>query len=162
MQVVVECQEHKDYQEAMGWLIDALENYKGHAKHVANKGGNAADTLTSDPSLQDSTYQFRVLLERFANDKPMDGVFSALDAVYTDADNDKDLHNWFHHLGDYVRRVLLEPGFILEDESDKEGRELKEDGKFFFNGKYKAHWDALWDEIKAWTLALGDDPLNVR
>ncbi|RXK41203.1 hypothetical protein M231_01608 [Tremella mesenterica] len=160
--VVVECQEHKDYQEAMEWLLDALENYKGHAKHTISKGTDAAGAVTEDPSLTDSTYQFRTLLERFANGRSMDGIFNALDNIYTDAKNDDQLRGWFSQLDDYVRRILLEPGFILEEESDREGRELRDKGKSFFTDKYRGHWDTLADEIKAWFQAMGEDPLNVR
>ncbi|WRT68357.1 uncharacterized protein IL334_005333 [Kwoniella shivajii] len=160
--VVVECQEHKDYQEAISWLLDTLENYQGHAKHVANKGVGSAQAITEDPSISDSTLKFRTLLERFANGRSMDGITDALDQIYSDARNDERLRGYFTRLNDYVHRVLLEPGYILEDESDREATQLKEDGKSFFTDKYKGHQETLFDEIQVWFTSFNDDPLNRR
>ncbi|KAL0249814.1 hypothetical protein I308_103116 [Cryptococcus tetragattii IND107] len=160
--VVVECQGHKDYQEAMTWLLDTLENYKGHAKHVANKGAESAQTVANDPAVGDSTIQFRTLLERFANGKSLDNVFSALDQIYTDVQNDSELREWFTTLNDYMHRVLLEPGYILDEDSDREAKELRESGRKFFQDKYKGHQELLFDELQVWLTAFGEDPLNVR
>ncbi|WWC71598.1 uncharacterized protein I206_105556 [Kwoniella pini CBS 10737] len=160
--VVVECQEHKDYQEAISWLLDTLENYQGHAKHVANKGANSAQAVADDPSIGDSTLKFRTLLERFANGRSMDGITNALDQIYSDAQNDDHLRGYFSRLNDYVHRVLLEPGYILEDDSDREATQLKEDGKSFFTDKYKGHQERLFDELQVWFTAFNDDPLNRR
>jgi hypothetical protein len=146
----------------MTWLLDSFETYKSHAKHVTGKGADAAQDVKSDPAITDSTLKFRVLLERFANGKSMDGIFSALDQIYADADNDRELREWFNKLDDYVHRCLLEPGFILEDESDQEGRDLIDSGKYFFQDKYKGHQQRLFDEIQLFFAAMGDDPLNQR
>ena len=146
----------------MTWLLDTLENYNGHAKHVANKSTDAADQFKSDPGIADATLQFRTLLERFANGKSMDNIIKALDQIYTDAQNDSDLRNWFSNLNQFVRRSLLEPGYILEDDCEKEGQELRESGKHFFTEKYRGHQEALADEIQLWFTALADDPLNQR
>ncbi|WVO22981.1 uncharacterized protein IAS62_004325 [Cryptococcus decagattii] len=160
--VVVECQGHKDYQEAMTWLLDTLENYKGHAKHVANKGAESAQTVANDPAVGDSTIQFRTLLERFANGKSLDNVFSALDQIYTDVQNDSELREWFTTFNDYMHRVLLEPGYILDEDSDREAKELRESGRKFFQDKYKGHQELLFDELQVWLTAFGEDPLNER
>lgn len=160
--VVVECQNHKDYQEAMSWLLDTLENYKGHAKHVANKGQESAQAVADDPSISDSTYRFRVLLERFANGKSLDNVFAALDQIYSDVQNDGELRQWFTRLNEYAHRALLEPGWILDEESDREARDLQDSGKYFFTDKYKGHQEQLFDELQVWFTAFNDDPLNRR
>lgn len=148
--------------EAMSWLLDTLENYQGHAKHVAHKGVQSANAIKDDPSIGDSTLQFRTLLERFANGKPMDGMQDALDQVYSDSRNDTELRRWFTRLNEYAHRALLEPGWILDDESTHEANELKESSKHFFNNKYKGHQERLFDEIQLWFQAMGDDPLNIR
>ncbi|ORY35471.1 hypothetical protein BCR39DRAFT_460742 [Naematelia encephala] len=160
--VVVECQSHKDYNEAMTWLLDAFDQYSSHAKHVTNKGANAAGSLTDDPNVSGATEKFRLLLERFANGKSMDGIFDALDQLYTDAKNDEGLRNWWSRLDDYVHRVLLEPGYILEDEATREGQELRDSGKGYFQDKYRGHWENFADQVQLWTTAMADDPLNKR
>ncbi|WVQ99967.1 hypothetical protein IAU59_007110 [Kwoniella sp. CBS 9459] len=160
--VVVECQNHKDYQEAMSWLLDTLENYQGHAKHVANKGAASAQAVADDPSIGDSTLKFRTLLERFANGRSLNGVTDALDQIYSDAQNDSHLRGYFSRLNDYVHRVLLEPGFILDEDSDREANQLREDGKAFFTDRYKGHQERLFDELQVFFTAFNDDPLNRR
>ncbi|ORX38560.1 hypothetical protein BD324DRAFT_578011 [Kockovaella imperatae] len=160
--VVVECQEHKDYMEAMTWLLDTLENYQGHAQHVANKGADAADGLKTDAGIATATSQFRTLLERFANGKSMSGMTDALDQIYTDAKEDDSLRGWFTKLNDFTHRALLEPGWILDDECNREASQLQESGKEFFTEKYKGHQEKLFNEIQAWFTALAEDPLNQR
>jgi len=160
--VVVELQEHKDYREAMTWLLDTFDNYKGHAEHVASKGTDAAGTVANHGGVQDATLRFRTLIERFANGQSLDGVYSALDDMYSDSKNDQELRQWWSHANDYIHRILLEPGFILEDDSDKEGRELQESGKRFFTDKYKGHQEHLFDEVQRFATAFAEDPLNQR
>ena len=36
--VVIECQNHKDYQESIQWLLDFMEEYASHGKTVAGNG----------------------------------------------------------------------------------------------------------------------------
>jgi len=92
----------------------------------------------------------------------MDPVFDAVNALYTDADNDPQLRHWFNQLSQYVRKCLVEPGYILEDESTREGRELRKTGKQFFDHKYAAHKDNLFNAIAEFFKAMGTDPVNVR
>ncbi|WVQ82003.1 hypothetical protein IAT38_004130 [Cryptococcus sp. DSM 104549] len=160
--VVVECQGHKDYQEAITWLLDTLENYHGHAKTVGAKGVDSAGAVANDPAIGDSTLKFRVLLERFANGQSLDGVINALDQIYTDVQNDGELRSWFTAFNEYAHRVLLEPGYILDEESDREAIQLRDSGKQFFTQKYKGHQETLFDQLQLWFTAFGKDPLNAR
>lgn len=160
--VVVECQDHKDYQEAITFFLDQAENYKGHAKHVANHGGDSAAKVANDPAYEAATLQFRALLERFANNQSMQPLMDSIDDMYTDSANDPELRQWYHKLNDYIHRVLLEPGYILDDDSTREGRQLRHDGKRFFDHKYKGHFDNFSNQIQRFFMAMGDDPLNQR
>lgn len=45
----------------------------------------------------------------------MQPIFDAVDQLYTDANNDDDLRQWFSELDSYLRRVLQEPGYIMKD-----------------------------------------------
>lgn len=40
--VIVECQKHDDYQDAISWFITALETYHGHSKTMAATGQDSA------------------------------------------------------------------------------------------------------------------------
>ena len=146
----------------MTWLLDTLETYHGHAKHVASRGTDAVQDVKTDPGISDATVQFRTLLERFANGKPMTGITHAMDQIYTDAENDEELRHYFTRLNEYAHKVLLEPGWILDEECETEGRQIRKDGQFFFTDKYKGHQEQLFDEIQLWFTALADDPLNQR
>lgn len=160
--VVVECQEHKDYQEAMSFFLDIAENYKGHAKTMAGHGADSAQRVAEDPAYNHATLQFRTLLERFANNQSMQPLIDSIDNLYRDSANDSELRRWWSKVNDYIHAALLEPGFLLDEDSDRQARQLNEEGKHFFEDKYKGHFETFGDETQRFFLAMGDDPLNQR
>ncbi|CED82968.1 Protein of unknown function DUF4449 [Phaffia rhodozyma] len=160
--VVVECQKHNDYDEAISFFLDKAETYKGHTKSLTETGADSTGAVASDPSFQQAYGEMKTLLERFADGESMDRIVDAVNNLYVDAQNDRELSAWFRKLDSYVRKCLLEPGYILEDESTREGQSLRETGKAFFDHKYKAHKDAFFDEVGNWFSAMGKDPVNVR
>lgn len=160
--VVVDCQEHKDYQEAMSFFLDKAEQYKGHAQHVQSHGKDSAGKVADDPQYNQASLEFRALLERFANGQSMQPLWDAIDQMYTDAREDEGLRNWYHRANEYIHKVLLEPGYILDDDSTKEGERLRDDGRQYFDHKYKPHFKTLGNEISHFFTAMGDDPLNQR
>jgi hypothetical protein len=105
MQVIVECQKHKDYQEAIRWLLNFLEEYAAHGRVVAGHAQDSHQQLTSDESLQQAMTEIRVLLERFANGMPLNTIGDAMHDLYEDAQKDEDLKNWFRSVDAYIRRV---------------------------------------------------------
>ncbi|CAE7147721.1 unnamed protein product [Rhizoctonia solani] len=160
--VIVECQKHDDYQASIRWFLSAIESYHGHSRNVASTGQDSAKNVTSDPSLRLATRELRTLLERFANGQSMDPILNATGALWDDAQKDEDLRAWFRKMDEYVRKVLLEPGYVLQPQCNSRGEEIREEGHRFFDHKYKAHKDNLFDSIQRWFTAMGDDPLNKR
>jgi hypothetical protein len=160
--VIVECQKHTDYQESITWFINSLEKYFSHARNAAKTGQNAGSNLTDDPSLNLATTELRTLLERFANGKSLDGIINAAQRLSDDAQNDPDLKRWFDELDLYAKKTLLEPGYVLSPQCNNEANRLIDTGRVFFDEKYKGHKDALFDEVQAWFIAFGEDPLNKR
>nr|CDI56129.1 conserved hypothetical protein [Melanopsichium pennsylvanicum 4] len=167
--VVVECQRHKDYQDAMDYFITFFEQYKGHATHVANQSAHAAKNVRSEGNVATAESSFRSLIERFANGAPTQPMIDAVDQLYTDANNDPELKQWFTRLSTYIRKCLQEPGFIMKDEANTQARQLTESGKKFFvaadgrdQGKYVPHKDALFREISYFAKSMNSDPLNRR
>ncbi|KLT41292.1 hypothetical protein CC85DRAFT_286608 [Cutaneotrichosporon oleaginosum] len=158
--VLVEVQQHKDYFDAMDWLLSSAEKYKGYGVHVAQKGNEARQQAASDDHATGTLSNFLVILERFANGQSLQPVRNALDQIYTDARNDQQLDAWWKAINDYVHAVLLEPGYVMEDECNEHGRALVNNGRQFFEGRYKPHWDNLWNELTAWLKAFNADPLN--
>jgi hypothetical protein len=103
--VIVECQKHQDYQDALTWFLSALENYFGHGRTLAEHHASKAGDVTDDPSLQRATSELLTLLERFANDTSVQPVLDAANQLNIDAQNDEGLRNWFSDLDTYTRRV---------------------------------------------------------
>ena len=160
--VVVELQQHNDYDAAINYFIDLLDNYKGHSAQLASAGGDSVGAVASDPAFSQAWQEMSVLLSRFANGRTLDGVIDAVNQLYVDGQNDPELRKWFNHLSDYVRRTLLEPGFVLEDECEQEGQALQKQGRNFFDHKYAGHKDALFNEFSAFFQGMAEEPVNVR
>ncbi|KAI5117290.1 hypothetical protein M0805_006812 [Coniferiporia weirii] len=160
--VIVECQRHDDYQSSVRWLLDYLEEYSGHARHVSSKGAESHDALRSDPALTQALSEIRTLLERFANGKSFSSITDRVNVLYDDANQDDQLRAWFKEVDAFSRRCLLEPGFVLQPQCNADGRKLRDTGREFYDGKYKGHFDAVFDSIGAFFGAMGDDALNQR
>ncbi|KAF4574250.1 hypothetical protein EYR40_006036 [Pleurotus pulmonarius] len=158
--VVIECQKHDDYQESMRWLLGAIEEYVGHAKKVGVQGQESGKQLKQDTDLQTALSELRTLLERFANGKTMDGIFDAINVLIDDTRRDPELRDWFANVDTYIRKVLLDAGYVLEEECNQAANELKDKGRVFYDDKYKSHFDNLFDQFGRWFGAMGEDPLN--
>ncbi|KAI0336661.1 hypothetical protein GY45DRAFT_1376920 [Cubamyces sp. BRFM 1775] len=160
--VIVECQKHKDYQESIQWLLNFLEEYASHGRTAAEQGKESGKQITGDSSLQQATSELRTLLERFANGKSLSIIGDAMQQLYRDAQQDEELRQWFRDVDTYTRKVLLDPGFVLEPQCNNEANALRENGRRFYDEKYKGHFDNLFSAASEWFRALGEDPLNKR
>lgn len=160
--VIIECQKHDDYQESIRWLLNYLEEYVGHARTVGEHGKDSGAKLTSDPSLKQSVNELRTLLERFANGRTTADIVDSINTLIDDTRRDPDLRAWFANMDAYMRKVLLEPGYVLEPDCNNQARRLRDDGRVFYDDKYKGHFDNLFRTVGDWFKAMGDDPLNKR
>ncbi|RXW16225.1 hypothetical protein EST38_g9633 [Candolleomyces aberdarensis] len=171
--VIIECQKHSDYQESMRWLLDFFDEYVEHSKTTGTSVKGAVDRSSGPENhkLNLALAELRTLLERFANNASLSLIIDPINVLIDDGRRDPELREWFSKLNTYIRRVLLEPGYILEPACDSEGRRLvREDGKRFYGtgrgeepqGKYKGHFDNFWDGARRWGGAVGEDPLNKR
>jgi hypothetical protein len=167
--VLVECQRHKDYQDAMDFFLTAFENYKGHAKDVHAQVEDNAKNVKDHHHVDTAQSTFRTLIERFANGKSTQPIVDSLDVIYNDCLKDPELTNYFKKVDTYARRCVQEPGFIMKDEADKQAKDLRIGGQKFFTGrtseekgKYQPHFEALFDNVADFFKAMGDDPLNQK
>ncbi|EPQ27081.1 uncharacterized protein PFL1_05365 [Pseudozyma flocculosa PF-1] len=170
--VVIECQRHPDYEDAIDYFMTLFEQYKGHASSVQNQATQSASQVRGEGNVATAENAFRTLIERFANGRPTQPILDAIDQLYTDARNDGELRDWFQRLDTYVRRALQEPGFIMKDEADTQARQLRDSGKKFFvspdassnqqGGKYQPHFKNLANQIEFFFKGMGDDPLNQK
>ncbi|KAG8786305.1 hypothetical protein FRC16_001757 [Serendipita sp. 398] len=77
--VVVECQSHAAYQDAISWLLSTIEAYFKQAKGVGtNQTKTATGLFSNDPVLQQAWQELRVLLERFAGGRKMANQWAGL------------------------------------------------------------------------------------
>ena len=92
----------------------------------------------------------------------MDIIIEPINQLIDDAKNDEEFRQWFQSVDAYTRKLLLEPGYVLEPACNSEGRQVRESGRRFYSEKYKAHFDRLFDSIGTWFSSMGEDPLNKR
>ncbi|KAF8492864.1 hypothetical protein F5888DRAFT_1728342 [Russula emetica] len=159
---ILECQKHDDYQESIRWLLGIFEEYGKHGRHIAGAGKEAGGQVASDDVLRNSTTQIRTLLERFANGKSMDIIINPINQLIDNAKNDEEFRQWFQSVDAYTRKLLLEPGYVLEPACNSEGHQVRDSGRRFYGEKYKAHFDRLFDSIGTWFSSMGEDALNKR
>lgn len=163
--VIVECQRHQDYQQAIDFFLDKAEQYQVQAKTASKQSGGNVSAVRHDDNFQKASHELRTILERFANDESMQPIFDAVDELYRDAKNDDELRAWFRDLDHYVRMCLQEPGYIMKDEADRRGRELRDSGRRFWDpkeGKYAKHKDNFFGAVQHFFTAYADDGLNQR
>jgi len=156
--MVVEIQGHQDYQRAIETLLRLAEQYTGHTKNVGQqttgtvKGFHAenAHWLTN----------MKTLLERFANGTSSDDLIDSINQVYRDADQDPELKNWFKRVDAYIRKILQQQGYILEDASNEEWNRIYDQGHDLLRGRYRGHTDRIADEFKFIGQQFDADPQN--
>ncbi|KAJ3562734.1 hypothetical protein NP233_g9389 [Leucocoprinus birnbaumii] len=158
--VVLECQRHDDYQTSIRWLLDYVEHYANYGREMATTHGTRAQSAFTDQNVDLSLREVRTLLERFANNTPLTGVIDAANVLIDDSKRDPALRRWFKDVDAYIRRVLVEPGYILDKTCNEDGRRLREDGRYFYDEKYRTEFDDLFNNVSSWFKAMGDDPLN--
>ncbi|KAG5640527.1 hypothetical protein DXG03_008215 [Asterophora parasitica] len=160
--VIIECQKHNDYQEAIRWLLSYVEQFAAHGRNTIEAQKESARHVGEDKSLHRAITEIRTLLERFANGKSMDTIIDAFGVLRDDAGRDKELRDWFRSVEGYSRKVLLEPGYVLEPGCNEQANHLRDSGRRFYDVKYKGEFDNLFNSISGWFGAMGDDPVNVR
>lgn len=156
--MILECQQHPDYQEAITTLLDLAEQYGGHANTLAQGGTGTVKGARS--SLAQAEADLKTLIERFANGTSSDDLWSSVNQIYEDAQKDPELKDWFKAVDKYIRRSLQEQGYILEEASTQEWNKLYDHGDYLLRQKYKTHTDRVIDEIKFLAGQFDEDAQN--
>ncbi|TVY47846.1 Uncharacterized protein LOCC1_G002934 [Lachnellula occidentalis] len=160
--LVVEIQGHPDYQSAINTLLNLAEEYAGHANTIgANSTGTVKGAHTDD-SLKRAESDLKTLVERFANGTSTNDLFDAINMIYSDADKDPELKHWFKSIDKYIRKVLKQQGYIMEDSATDEWNELYDRGNFLLRDRYRNHTDRIVDETKFLAEQFERDPLNKK
>ncbi|KAK5113743.1 hypothetical protein LTR85_010760 [Meristemomyces frigidus] len=158
--MVVEIQGHSDYQQAIDTLLRLAEEYTGHTKNVAGQTHGAVKGAHEQDTLQVAEADLKTLLERFANGTSFDDLIDSINQIYSDADRDPELKDWFRSMDKYVRKCLKEQGYILQDDSNEQWNRLYDHGNYLLRDRYRNHTDRIMDEVKFIASEFDKDPQN--
>lgn len=158
--MVIECQQHPDYQEAISTLLDLAEEYGQHANSMTQ--GSSGTVKEARSGMAQAEADLKTLIERFANGTSSDDLWASVNQIYVDAQNDPELRDWFKAMDKYVRRALMEQGYILDDSSTQDWNRLYDHGDYLLRQKYKTHTDRVLDEIKFLAGQFDEDSQNKR
>jgi len=158
--MIVEIQGHQDYQRAIETLLRLAEQYGGHTRNVTQQATGTVKGAHRDDALQTAEADIKTLLERFANGTSSDDLIDSINQIYTDADRDPELKNWFKRIDAYIRKILQQQGYILEDESNAEWNRIYDQGHDLLRGRYRGHTDRIADEFKFIGEQFDADPQN--
>lgn len=156
--MILECQQHSDYKRAVQTLLDLAEEYGKHGRSMAkDSSGTVKDARTS---FQKAADDLKVILERYANGTSTDPWWHQVEHLSNAARNDKELRDWFKSMNSYIRRCLLEEGYVLEESSNTEWDRLYEQGRYLLRDKYRGTTDNILDETRFVVDQFDQDPQN--
>ncbi|RBQ74565.1 hypothetical protein VDGD_05724 [Verticillium dahliae] len=156
--MVLECQQHPDYSQAIETLLNLAEEYGSHSRAMAQ--GGSGTVREARGGLAQAESDLRTLIERFANSTSTEDLWNSIGQIYQDADRDPELKGWFKSMNQYIRRCLLKQGYILEDASNEEWRRLYDQGRYLLREKYRSHTDRVVDEMRFIINEFDNDPQN--
>ncbi|KAK5635980.1 hypothetical protein RRF57_011692 [Xylaria bambusicola] len=156
--MVLECQQHPDYQQAITTLLDLAEQYGHHGRNMTSGGVGTIKQTRSAFAVAEA--DLKVLIERFANGTSSDDLWAFINQIYEDADKDPELRNWFKSMDTYVRKCLQQQGYIMEEDCNRQWNLLYDHGNYLLREKYRAHTDRIVDEVKFLANQFDQDPQN--
>ncbi|ROT42030.1 hypothetical protein SODALDRAFT_303031 [Sodiomyces alkalinus F11] len=156
--MVLECQQHPDYSQAIETILDLIEQYSQHSRAIAE--GGSGTVREARGGLAQAESDLRTLIERFANGTSTGDLWSHIGQIYRDADHDPELKNWFKAMNQYIRRCLLQQGYILEDSSNEEWNRLYDHGRYLLREKYRTNTDRVVDELRFIMNEFDNDQQN--
>ncbi len=156
----VSLQNSPGYAEAMEWLLDVFEAYETQA--MSRRDGNPAPA-TQFTATHTILANFVTLMERFANGRSVENIQKDIGDVYDDVAAQPELRALWVDVDAWIRRVLLERGYVETIECDIAGRTLRARGKEWLqNELYAAHWDTLCWGLSTWLGIATEGPKKGR
>ncbi|KAG6003594.1 hypothetical protein E4U21_001881 [Claviceps maximensis] len=144
--MVLECQQHPDYSRAIQALLNLAEKYGKHGRSLGKDSQGSVNQVRTGFAAAEA--DLRTLIERFANGTSTSNLWESIAQIYKDAENDSELKDWFKQFDSFIRRCLLEQGYILDESSNKEWNRIYETGRHMLREKYRTHTDRVIDETK--------------
>ncbi|KAM0513416.1 hypothetical protein ACHAPE_007880 [Trichoderma viride] len=156
--IVLECQQHPDYMQAVQTLLRLAEEYGRHGRNYGRGSADSAKDVRTGLSAAEE--DLRTLIERFANGTSTEDLWQSISQIYKDADQDRELSDWFKQVDTYIRKCLLEQGYVLEEQSTDEWNRLYDHGRYLLREKYRSHTDRVIDEVRFIADQFDQDPQN--
>ncbi|TFA99389.1 hypothetical protein CCMA1212_008698 [Trichoderma ghanense] len=156
--IILECQQHPDYSQAVQTLLRLAEEYGRHGRNLGKGSADSAKDVRTGLSAAEE--DLRTLIERFANGTSTEDLWQSISQIYRDADRDQELRDWFKQVDTYIRKCLLEQGYVLEDQSTEDWNRLYDKGRYLLREKYRSHTDRVLDEVKFIVDQFDQDPQN--
>ncbi|KAI1277727.1 hypothetical protein F5Y07DRAFT_388372 [Xylaria sp. FL0933] len=156
--MVLECQGHPDYNQAITTLLDLAEQYGKHGRDLTSGGTGTVKQTRSAFAAAEA--DLKVLIERFANGTSTDDLWASINQLYKDADEDPELRNWFKSMDSYIRKCLQQQGYIMQEECNQRWHELYDHGNYLLRDRYRGHTNRIIDEVKFLANQFDEDPQN--
>ncbi|PHH68648.1 hypothetical protein CDD80_7372 [Ophiocordyceps camponoti-rufipedis] len=144
--MILECQQHQDYSEAIQTILRLAETYGRHGRSMGE--GSAGSAKKARSGFAAAENDLRTLIERFANGTSTSELWASIHKIYEAAEKDQDLKGWFKAMNNYIRRCLLEQGYILDEASTREWDRLYDHGRYLLRDKYRHQTDDVIGEVK--------------
>lgn len=150
----------------MTWLLDTFEVYE--AEMLAIKRGEDPDDLgishgALGPATRRILANLITLAERFARGKSVEPVQQSILTIYTDILSSHELRSMSREVDAFIRRVLVEPGYVQTAECVARGIELRTRTQALLSNElYGAHWSALTSGVLGWLGWTMDTPRGAQ
>lgn len=99
-------------------------------------------------------------MERYANGTSTDPLWNQVENLANSARGDDELRGWFKSMDNYIRRCLLEEGYVLDESSNTDWDRLYEQGRYLLRDKYRGTTDKIIDETRFFLEQFDQDPQN--
>lgn len=136
----------------MSWLLDTFQYYE---REAAENPDNSP-FLNSTRELLSRVIQ---IMERFANGRSLSGVQGSIQQLYRKFLYDPDFGVLGTDTDAYLRRVLLERGFLQHENCVPQAEELWDRwNQWFADELNRAQWNVFFVAVSTWLGVKDDDP----
>ncbi|KAG9306771.1 hypothetical protein G9A89_005671 [Geosiphon pyriformis] len=155
-------QADESYQEAINYLFELSAIWANQAAGLSSEAGSAAKNYTREPAYVQAQSLLKQIIEAFAQNKSLDPLFNAMNIFFGHVRQDPALQHYFEEVNTYLKRLLQEPGYFDNEDSNYRGNELIQRGQNLLGEKYRPDMNRLNNEAMVFLNALVTDPVTKR
>lgn len=145
-------QQSDGYLEAMTWLLDTFQYYEREA-------AENPDLSPFPNSTRELLARVVEIMERFANGRSLSGVQGSIQQLYRKILHDPNFAVLGTDTDVYLRRVLLDRGFLQHHDCVPQAEELWDRwNQWFADELNRAQWNVFFTAVSAWLGIKDDDP----